>query len=130
MPNPPTVRIVSITPAFLKSLITAGTGTVIVPEPSTATRDRNIPAIRFNNNDTKKQFVSIWKRPTGGGAITDDLLVFGKQWAIDPKSSMEVGPILLPNGLEIAAAIVTAPAAAADDDKVNYEPEVWESDFT
>ncbi len=129
MPNPPTIRVVSGLPGFLKSLATAATGVVIVADPGVASKDRNIPAIRFSNNDIKRHFVSIWKRTAGGGAITDDLLVFGKQFEIDPKSALEVGPITLSNGQEVAAAIVDLPAAAGDDDLVNFEPEVWESDF-
>lgn len=130
MPNPPTIRVASGLPGFLKSLTTAATGLVIVANPGSATIDRNIPAIRFTNNSIKKHFVSIWKRTAGGGAITDDLLVFGKQFPIDPKSALEVGPLTLSNGQEIAAAIVDLPADIADDDTVNFEPEVWESDFT
>ena len=130
MPNPPTIRVVALLPGFLKSLVTVPAGVIVVADPASATRDRNIPAIRFSNNDIKDHFVSIWKRTAGGGGITDDLLVFGKQYLIDPKSAIEVGPITLANGQEIAAAIVDQPAAAGDDDKVNFNPEVWESDFT
>ena len=131
MPNPPTIRIVPISPGFLKSLATNPTGQVIVAAP-TANFDRNSPAIRFSSNQAdKKQFVSIWLRPAPPGtAVTDDLLVFGKQYPVGAKSPIEIGPILIPPGFELAAAITTLPLAAADDDKVNFQPNVWESDFT
>jgi len=129
MPNPPTIRVLPVLPAFLKTITTATTGVIIVSDPG-ANKDRNILMVRFTNNDTKEHLVSIWKRGQGTGDITDDKLVFGKQHAIDAKSPIEVGPILLAPGQELAAAITTTPEDAANDDKVNYEPEVWESDFT
>jgi hypothetical protein len=130
MPTPPTIRILAIAPGFLKSLATAATGTVLVADPG-ANFDRNIPAIRFSSNQAnKKQFVSVWLRPSGGGSISDEFLVFGKQYPVGAKSPIEVGPILLPPGFEVAAAITTEPSDAANDDKVNYQPNVWQSDFS
>ena len=129
MPTPPIVRVIVIAPGFLKSLATTPTGTVIVPAPA-ANHDRNIPAIRFSSNDQDDpQFIRIWKRVAGSDDITDDKLVFGKDFDIQSNSPLEVGPITLGPTQEIAAAIVTV-GGALHDDKVNFEVDGWDSDHS